>query len=204
MEKFGDPEFVTHATAARLFTVVLMRAAGADVLPFRFVPYAEALREHVDELRLMHLRKVRRPGKHGATPAKEFEGLGVLADSIVHFDAEARKLDASLDTLAAKDGARAEALEALNESLTRLERAFLIPGGLDGRPWFKHAVYAPGLTTGYAAWPLPAVREAIEMNKAGKLKDAVDKTTAAIDAATESLKKASALAVEAAKSAPAR
>ncbi len=33
MEKFGDPEFVTHATAARLYTLIAMRAAGAEVVP---------------------------------------------------------------------------------------------------------------------------------------------------------------------------
>src|SRR5262249_37971684 len=51
MEKFGDPEFLTHATAARLYTILVMRAAGAEVLPFRFVPYGDALKDHVDELR---------------------------------------------------------------------------------------------------------------------------------------------------------
>jgi len=204
MEKFGDPEFLTHTMAARLYTVLLMRAARADVLPFRFVPYAKALRQYVDELRLMRLRKVRKSEKPGSPAEKEFQGAGDLADSVLRFDEQARELDQALDALALKDGASAEAIEALNAALTRLERAFLIPGGLDGRPWFKHAVYAPGLTTGYASWPLPAVREAIEMNKEDKLKGAVDRTTAAVDAATESLKKASALAVEAAKTVPPR
>lgn len=203
MEKFGDPEFLTHATAARLYTVLLMRAADADVLPFRYVAYAEALREHVDELRLMHLRRLRKAGKPGATSIREFDGLGDLADSVVRFQAEAQSLDSSLESLTARNGAQAETLESLNAALTRLERSFLLRGGLDGRPWFKHAVYAPGLTTGYASWPLPAIREAIEMNKVDKVKDAVVKTAAAIDAATESLKKASALAVDAAKSASA-
>ena len=53
MEKFGDPEFLTHTMAARLYTAIVMRAAAAEVLPLRFTPYAEALRDHVDELRLI-------------------------------------------------------------------------------------------------------------------------------------------------------
>ena len=44
MESFCDPEFLTHATAARLYTAVVMRAAGAEVVPFTFTPYGEALR----------------------------------------------------------------------------------------------------------------------------------------------------------------
>ena len=59
MEKFGDPEFLNHATAARLYTLIAMRAAAADVVPLRFIPYGRAMREHVDELRLIHARRVR-------------------------------------------------------------------------------------------------------------------------------------------------
>ena len=59
MEKFGDPEFLTHTMAARLYTALIMRAAAAEVLPLRFVPYALALRDHVDELRLIHVRQAR-------------------------------------------------------------------------------------------------------------------------------------------------
>ena len=59
MEKFGDPEFLTHTMAARLYTVLIMRAAAAEVLPLRFVPYGEALRDHVDELRLIRARQIR-------------------------------------------------------------------------------------------------------------------------------------------------
>ena len=38
MEKFGDPEFLNHATAARLYTLIVMRAAAADVVPLRVRP----------------------------------------------------------------------------------------------------------------------------------------------------------------------
>jgi N-acetylated-alpha-linked acidic dipeptidase len=133
-----------------------------------------------------------------------FDGLPALGDSVWAFGIEARRLDLALDALAVKDGARAEAVEALDGALTRLERAFLLPKGLDGRPWFKHAIYAPGVTTGYASWPLPAVREAIESSKADDLKAGIATTTAAINAAASALKRASELAVEAAKSVPAR
>jgi N-acetylated-alpha-linked acidic dipeptidase len=38
----------------------------------------------------------------------------------------------------------------VNTKYKRMERAFLFEEGLDGRPWFKHVVFAPGLWTGYA------------------------------------------------------
>ncbi len=194
MEKHGDPEFLTHATAARLYVAILMRAAGADVLPLRFTPYAQALRSYVDELRLLRARQVRK----AASPAPDegFEGLTTLADAVLAFDAEARKLDDALNALDRRDGARPEKLEALNEALTRIERAFLLPDGLAGRPWFKHAVYAPGLTTGYASWPLPAVREAIELNRPDPLKAAVPATAQALARAAAAIAQAAAVAAQ--------
>ncbi|HXP45697.1 MAG TPA: transferrin receptor-like dimerization domain-containing protein, partial [Terriglobales bacterium] len=42
------------------------------------------------------------------------------------------------------------------------ERALLLPNGLPGRLWFRHAIYAPGRYTGYAADVIPGVNEAID------------------------------------------
>jgi len=51
------------------------------------------------------------------------------------------------------------AIRAVNSKYKQLERNFLYDGGLDGREWFKHVVFAPGLWTGYAGGenspPLP-------------------------------------------------
>lgn len=38
----------------------------------------------------------------------------------------------------------------VNHKYKELERHFLFEGGLDGRSWFKHVVFAPGVWTGYA------------------------------------------------------
>ena len=42
-----------------------------------------------------------------------------------------------------------------------MDRSFLSRSGLPGREWYKHVIYALGLTTGYAAWPLPGLRQAV-------------------------------------------
>ena len=41
-------------------------------------------------------------------------------------------------------------IRKVNTKYKFLERSFLFDEGLDGRPWFKHVVFAPGLWTGYA------------------------------------------------------
>jgi len=50
----------------------------------------------------------------------------------------------------------------LNQVLLGVERAFLLPRGLPNRPWYRHAIYAPGVYTGYAAVVIPGVNEALD------------------------------------------
>ena len=148
MEKFGDPEFVVHATAARLYTLLVMRAAGAEVVPLKFAPYGDALREYVDDLRRMVARKARTVESESARPPIVFDGLPRLVASIKAFDGQAGALDAATDALAKRDSLAPAHLVKVNDALTKVERSFLLPKGLPGRSWFKHSVYAPGLTTG--------------------------------------------------------
>ncbi len=68
-----------------------------------------------------------------------------------------------------------------------MERAFLLDKGLPDRPWFKHAIYAPGLTTGYAAWPLPAIRQALEDKSKARLAADLPPTVERIKKATAAM-----------------
>ena len=136
MEKFGDPEFLTHATAARLYTLIAMRAAAADVVPIKFVPYGLALREHVDQLRLDSCpasAKGRSRARRRSRP--EFEGLSSLVEAVRAFQVQAEELDRAT---ACGYGARA-IRPATNwpgstTALAQVERAFLLDKGLPDRP----------------------------------------------------------------------
>jgi N-acetylated-alpha-linked acidic dipeptidase len=193
MEKFGDPEFLTHTMAARLYTVLIMRAAAAEVIPFRFVPYGEALRDHVDELRLINARQVRSKPKESGTkgeatrPAEQFEGLPALLAAVKDFQRKAGEVDRGLDEVGKRDTVSRDRLDRINAALARVERAFLLPKGLAGRSWFKHAVYAPGVTTGYGAWPFPAIRQALEEHKPDRIGPAVAETVQVLQRAAAAL-----------------
>jgi N-acetylated-alpha-linked acidic dipeptidase len=190
MEKFGDPEFLNHATAARLYTLIAMRAAAADVAPLRFVPYGHAMREHVDELRLIHARRLRQDESSTAKPKAEFEGAVELVRAVRDFQGRAEAFDRAIEALIRHDSIATEKLVALNDAILKIERAFLFEAGLPGRTWFKHAIYAPGLTTGYAAWPLPAIRQALEDKNPAQLSAAVTRTVERIEKAADALTKA--------------
>ena len=203
MEKFGDPEFLTHATAAKLYTLIAMRAAGADLVPLRFTPYADALADYVDDLRRMVARKGRAVEGDPARPALVFEGLPRLVESIKGFTTQAKAVDAATEALAQRDGVPPAQGREVNDALTRVERQFLLANGLPGRPWFKHAIYAPGLTTGYASWPLPGVRQGVNDSDGELIGAQAALVVERIDAATAALKVALEAATAAAAAAPA-
>ncbi len=192
MEKFGDPEFLSHATAARLYTLIVMRAASADVLPLTFTPYGLALRDHVDELRRLKAQRVRKSGQKAPGDSIEFPGLPALVEAVRTFQSQAEQLDRATEKVAASSNTTPQTLTKLNDALARVERAFLLEAGLPGRPWFKHAVYAPGLTTGYASWPLPAIRQGLEEEKTpdAKLAADVSKTVERINKAAQAMEHA--------------
>jgi N-acetylated-alpha-linked acidic dipeptidase len=188
MEKVGDPEFITHAMAARLYTVLAMRAAAAEVVPLKFVPYGEALRAYTDDLRRMIERKARAAEPGASRGVLSFENLAGLVKSVRSFQDQAAALDGATDDLTRRDGVPRDKLARVNDALTRIERAFLLPDGLPARPWFKHAIYAPGLTTGYASWPLPGLRQALHENDAERFATQVAALNARLDAATQAMR----------------
>ena len=63
----------------------------------------------------------------------------------------------------------------------------LIPEGLPNRPWFHHAIYAPGQYTGYAAVVIPGVNEAIDKRDLERTRQQIAVLAAALNRATKIL-----------------
>jgi N-acetylated-alpha-linked acidic dipeptidase len=174
MEKYGDPEFLYHAAAAKLWGLMAMRLASADIVPLRFSNYANDLQVDLDVLRRDAIRRARnRPdpasgakaldsvqGKSPITPDFS-EILAALNDLRTAGESADRAVEAAM-----KSG-DAASMKRINDALMQVEREFLDPKGLPGRPWFRHLLIAPGLTTGYAPWPFPALQQAVEEKDAG-------------------------------------
>ena len=99
-------------------------------------------------------------------------------------EAADRAADAAL-----KSGDQA-AIRRVNDALIRVERAFLDQKGLPNRPWFRHMLIAPGLTTGYAPWPFPALQEALDAKDAAMFAAESKRIVAALRAGTDRLRAA--------------
>ena len=127
-KKFADPDFVYEQQMARVFGLEAVRMADADVLPYDYEEYGKEIAAYLDAAHKRARRQVRQP-------RARFRRRGQRGR---HFESAGAKILAKQKN-PPRDAAR------LNQALRRAERALLLlPQGLPHRPWFRHAIYAPG------------------------------------------------------------
>lgn len=151
MTHFGDPGFRYMTTMAEVWGRMALRLANAPVVPIDYRQTAGRLAQFVDEIAAV-------------------EGVGARLDlralrsAVAGFGrAAGAASEASARALGGGDSAERS---GVNRRLMAAERQWLLPGGIPGRPWFKHALYAPKFT--YAAMELPGVREAVDEGDWGR------------------------------------
>jgi N-acetylated-alpha-linked acidic dipeptidase len=169
-KRFADPNFVYEQEMARVFGLEGVRMADADVLPYDYEEYGK---EIVTYITLAKKKAEEKSGTHVvdlntvATAAKRFQQAGA---KILEKEKNPPRNPASL-----------------NRALLAAERALLVPEGLPHRPWFRHAIYAPGEYTGYAAVVIPGVNEALDQGDAKRTQQQLAVLAAALNRAAKVL-----------------
>lgn len=136
MRRHGDPGFQYHAAMARLWGVMALRLANADVLPLDYGVYGRDVLSYLEDLE------------------------AVARARNVPLDAsDARAAASALAAVEVRPPGPPVRSAAVNAGLMAAERALLSAEGIPGRPWFRHLVYAP--LPSYQAETLPGVREAV-------------------------------------------
>jgi N-acetylated-alpha-linked acidic dipeptidase len=141
VSRFADPGFLRHAALARIWAVLTLRLANADLLPLDAARYAAQIGSFVDEA--------------AARAGKRLERASTALRSF----AEAARTHAARSDVALERNDEA-ALATANRALMDVEGAFIDKAGLRGRPWYRHLIYAPAYT--YHPEVLPGVSETIE------------------------------------------
>ncbi|HVG31255.1 MAG TPA: M28 family metallopeptidase [Pyrinomonadaceae bacterium] len=189
MAKFGDPQFVYHVAAAQIWGTIAMRLADSSALPLDYADYADQIRDFVNEtVKTARRRRL----------ADSFDSKALL-DAAKDLGDEAARTRTRRDELLGEiERSRPRAddthprsvarLRKINDSLLAAERALTDARGLTGRPWYTHQIYAPGFYTGYAAQPLPDLRQAIEDRNTTNAREAAARIAAAIRRAAQVLK----------------
>jgi N-acetylated-alpha-linked acidic dipeptidase len=169
-KKFGDPDFVYEQEMARIFGLETLRMADADVLPYDYEAYGEEISVFID-----------------AAKKKAEDKLGNRApDFSAAADAAKRFQEAGKKMLAKQQHPPRDPTQ-MNQALRSAERALLVPEGLPHRPWFRHAIFAPGEYTGYAAVVIPGVNEALDQGDAARARQQLAVLAAALERAARTL-----------------
>lgn len=176
MNQFGDPGYRYHTLMSKVWGVLALRLANAEVLPFDFAFYADNIRQFVEELQKKK-------------DAKERFDFKPLLARVAQFEIEGRNLNKAIERGLASGKPGAALSRQINRSIMQVEANWLNPDGIPGRPWFKHILYAARYT--YAHLELPGLTEAIERSdwraaaEQGKiLEDALTKNVALLRSAS--------------------
>lgn len=214
--RFMDPRFDYGIALAQTTGRVVLRMAQEDILPFEFRNLAETVGRYVkevmklaDDMRGETEEKNRRirersfeldadPTRTYVVPkpdsAVPYIGFAPLQNAVARLEERAKAFEDALNRLHAHDrGLSPGARKNLNSVFINCERAFTRAGGLPGRPWFVHQIYAPGQYTGYGVKTLPAVREAIEQRDWKEANEQVELVARTIEGFSKEIDRAIAL-----------
>jgi N-acetylated-alpha-linked acidic dipeptidase len=215
-KRFGDPGFQYGVTQAQTVGRLVLRFAGSDVLPFRYASFTAAVGRFVEEVMKLtddmrretdETNRLIRENVYGLnadptevwiTPSPKdsvpYLNFAPLQNALAHlkaasstFDEHWKHADSTGTTLSA------EKRKALNALYRQFEHSLTIPGGLPGRPWYVHSIYAPGQYTGYGVKTLPGVREALELRNWRQAEEQIVIAAQVLENATASISKATAL-----------
>lgn len=182
MERFGDPGYRYHAAAARVGTLMMMRLANADVLPYDYAEFARTMRRYLAPVD----RALQQRAWRGSSAP--------LAAAIDRMERAATTFNSARDSALAAGIPRARQVPA-NAALRDVERAMTRPEGLRSRPWYRNLIYVADVDNGYGTMVFPSVNEAIRYGTeavfAAELQDLVgrfDAATAALERATRAVR----------------
>jgi N-acetylated-alpha-linked acidic dipeptidase len=163
-KKFGDPDFRYEQQMARIYGLEVLRMSSADVLPYDYENYGKEILVYLEAAKY---KSKDRFGDKGPDFSAAVEGARHLQEAGAKILQKQRKIPA--------------APERMNAKLRETERALLIPEGLPNRPWYHHAIYAPGQYTGYAAVVIPGVNEAIDRGDRQRTEQQITAIAAALN-----------------------
>ncbi|KAL1977570.1 hypothetical protein VTN31DRAFT_429 [Thermomyces dupontii] len=186
MRRFGDPGWHYHLATTRIYGLLAAYFSERPILGFNATDYADGLREYLDRIR-----------PHARDHLKTSFDFKTLEDAIAELRTAAVSFDAHAADLESQLGEHIPwyhwwrklrlwfQVRAVNQKYKTLERKFLYDKGLDGRSWFKHVVFAPGLWTGYAGATYPGLVESFD---AGNLENAEKWRDIIVDAIKQATK----------------
>ncbi|KAI9845555.1 MAG: hypothetical protein M1837_004652 [Sclerophora amabilis] len=178
MERFGDRGWHHHVAIAKLWSLFAAKLVETPIIGFNTTDYAEALAGYVTSVEDKLASAATVASKNDADNHTAFDiatiSFSNLKDAVHDLKNVTSRFDAHAATVSGEVNRNLPwwkwwqkvklyyEVRKVNSKYKYFERQFLRPEGLDGRPWFKHVVFAPGLWTGYAGATFPGLVESID------------------------------------------
>jgi len=178
--RFKDPSFGYGVALSKTAGHAVLRMADADMLPFDFRNLYKIINGYTTELinstndmrestkieneliRNNDYKFVTDTALHMAPPKPKDEvpyiDFSPLQNALLRLQTASDSLWSKWNKIASSTANA----DAFNKALYQAEQQLLLQNGLPKRSWYKHAIYAPGLYTGYGVKTMPGIREAIE------------------------------------------
>jgi N-acetylated-alpha-linked acidic dipeptidase len=147
MANFGDPGFVTHKSIGQYLSLLLYHLSNDAILPLEPAAYVPEFETYLSDLN---------------DTIASYNGtldLSALTAAISTFNTSALEFNALRET--AVSSSDSALLKVQNQKARDFSRGFTSQGGLPGREFFQHLIFAPGLDTGYAPVTFPGITESI-------------------------------------------
>jgi N-acetylated-alpha-linked acidic dipeptidase len=154
MKTFVDPDFKIHTTAGQFMTLLAYHLADDVLLPFDLDAYGRNLGYWTRDV-VGITTGMRNPGQ-----VQTQMNLTQLITSYHRFQAAAEKFTSIIGSSGFLNNT-VNVLQA-NTKLKEMQRLFVTPQGLPGRPFYKNALYAPNRDDGYKAQTFPGVVEGLQ------------------------------------------
>uniref|UniRef100_A0A8C9Y668 Glutamate carboxypeptidase 2 n=1 Tax=Sander lucioperca TaxID=283035 RepID=A0A8C9Y668_SANLU len=151
VERFYDPSFKRLRAVAQVRGGLIFQLADSLLLPLDVNQYADSLRKYAKSIAQLAQRHPEQ--------MKMYEvSFDSLFSAVENFTIAARDFHERLQTLNREDPLQ---VRVMNDQLMYLERAFIDPLGLPGRPFYRHVIFAPSSHNKYAGESFPGIYDAL-------------------------------------------
>lgn len=167
MESFGDPGFHYHIAMTKVWAILAASLIESPVIAFNATDFGNGLLSYHGTLSKVASNSSDpsiRALSHFSELRQAIKGLTAVA---IAFDARAADVASSIDEDIPwwKWWRKIQLyyeIKKINGKYKYFERQFLYSGGLDGRSFYKHTIFAPEYWSGYGGVAFPGLRESVD------------------------------------------
>ncbi|NXV76816.1 FOLH1 carboxypeptidase, partial [Atlantisia rogersi] len=151
VERFYDPTFKNHLTVAQVRGGLVFELANSVVLPFDCRDYASAVRNYAHIIYNLSRNHEEELATYNVSFDALFSAVKNFTEVAASFHERLQQIDIN----------NILAVRSVNDQLMFLERAFIDPLGLPGRPFYRHIIFAPSSHNKYAGESFPGIYDAM-------------------------------------------